>query len=101
MFDKRYSTRTVAEDVDLYLQIMMWGMIDDWKMQGKKLDYLQVFVISTECCLGEVYVKIEHHQEIPKIKETSYYKNIANPIDKKIFVIDDGEHATMMFAFEY
>ena len=46
MFDKRYSTRGIADDVDIGIQLMLWSMIDEWKSKGKKLDYLQVFDLS-------------------------------------------------------
>jgi hypothetical protein len=101
MFDNRYSTRGVAESVDLSIQLIMWGMIDRWKSQNKELDYLQVFDVSTEYSCGHIITKVEHHQEIPELKEVLYYNDIANPINAKIFVIDDGEHATMMFSYEY
>ena len=59
MFDKenRYITRGVNEKIDLSLQILLWNLVDDLKVEK---DYLQVFKLSRT---GEV-INIEHIQEV-------------------------------------
>jgi hypothetical protein len=44
----RYMTQGIQEEVGLGLQIILWQLIDDCKAKGLKLDYLQVFELSTE-----------------------------------------------------
>lgn len=102
MFDKRYSTRGIADDVDLDIQLMIWSMIDEWKSKGKKLDYLQVFDLSMETAMGKVYQKIVHYQEFPKIEETAYFKCWRPIFFKTVWVIDNGDGtAVMLFPNEY
>ena len=45
MFDKenRYITRGINEKIDLQLQILLWSLVDDLKVEK---DYLQVFKLS-------------------------------------------------------
>ena len=51
--------------------------------------------------MGKVYQKIVHYQEFPRLKEEFCYTNISKAVNAKIFVIDDGEQATMMLSNEY
>lgn len=101
MFERQYSTREVAETLDLNIQTILWELIIKWKSEGVELDYLQVYDLSMEFLGGEVYQKIIHSQEIPKRTETFYYRNISNPINAKIFVIDEDGNGVMMFSAEY
>lgn len=102
MFDKKYSTRGIANNVDLDIQLMIWSMIDEWKSKGKKLDYLQVFDLSMETAMGKVYQKIVHYQEFPKIEEEVYFKCWRPIFFKTIWVIDNGDGtAVMLFPNEY
>lgn len=59
--ENRYITRGVNEKLDLPLQILLWNLVDDLKIEK---DYLQVFKLSRA---GEV-VNIEHTQEVPNYK---------------------------------
>lgn len=101
MFIKKYSTALVAETLGLDIQMIMWSMIEKWKSERVKLDYLQVYELSIETACGEVYQKIEHSQEIEAKTETFYYKSTEKPVNAKIYIIDDGEQATMMYNHEY
>lgn len=101
MFEKKHSTREIAETLGLDIQVLLWSLIDKWTNEGIKVDYLQVYELSIECACGEVYQKIEHSQEIPKKTETFYYKNIEKPVNAKIFVIDEDGNGIMMFNSEY
>ena len=92
--NKRYITKGVSESVSLLLQLFMWECID--KLTVKK-DYLQVF----KCSLLGTKQKIKHIQEEPEYTR-EYLLNTDTPIFiGKIFVIDDGEHSTMLLAEEY
>ena len=103
MFDKekRYTTRGVNADVDIRLQILMWGLIDKLKENNSfQLDYLQVFNI----CKKGYRILLEHTQEVPEYKKLYEIKNMGDiELDErlKLFIIDDVEHSTMLLAQEY
>ena len=59
-------------------------------------DYLQVFKLSVVNGIQ----RVEHKQEVPEYQNT-YSVLVANPVDAKIFVIDDGDYSTMLLAEEY
>ena len=90
---KRYLTRGVDLTIPLELQIFMWSCIDNLKVEK---DYLQVFNLSVVNGIQ----RVEHKQEVPEYQNT-YSVLMANPVDAKIFVIDDVEHSTMLLAEEY
>ena len=50
--------------------------------------------------VGEDTQQIEHRQEVPEYNQVYQLKSI-NPIEQKIFIIDEGEYATMLLAEEY
>ena len=96
--NKRFITKGVESDVALLLQLFMWQCIDEMKVPK---DYLQVFQLTLE----DNKQKIIHTQEFfdkPEYKREYLLKLADTPIFiGKIFVIDDGEHSTMMLASEY
>lgn len=91
--NKRYLTKGVQAEIPLALQLFMWGCIDKLP---EECDYFQVFKLENSGGLQ----KITHFSEHPE-----YYKEYMiptdNPITAKIYVIDDGEHSTMLLAEEY
>jgi len=95
---KRFITKGVSSQVSLLLQLFMWKCIDE--MPPPK-DYFQVF----EFTLEDNKQKIIHSQEFfdkPEYKREYLLKLADAPIFiGKIFVIDDGEHSTMMLTSEY
>ena len=93
--NKRFITQGVNSQVSLLLQLFMWQCIED--MPPPK-DYLQVF----ELTLEDGKQKIIHSQEEPEYKQ-EYLLNLTDaPIFiGKVFVIDDGDHSTMLLASEY
>jgi hypothetical protein len=103
MFNKenRYLTRGIQAEIDPVLQLYMWGMIDDFKLnEDIKQDYLQVFRLKKE----DNKIFVTHSQEEPDYKNTCIILNttgIELDSDKKIFVIDDGDYSTMLLAEEY
>ena len=98
MFDSgnRYITKGVEEQVPLVLMMIMWGMIDR-KNQHTELDYLQVFTLSSENGVQSII----HEQEQPKPFKDSYTLEMLTTFSGKVFVIDDGDHETMLLAEEY
>lgn len=102
MFEsRRYATRGVASEVPLDTQIVLWGLIDERKHRREKLDYLQTFELSIECRDGEELQKVVHSQEVPAFSETSYFRLLSQPITRRVWVIDSGDYATMLFPEEY
>ena len=92
--NQRYITRGVSQKVDLLLQLFMWQCIDELDVPK---DYLQVFNLSEH--RGKQ--KIEHIQEEPEYSKEYLLKTDTPIFIGKIFVIDDGEHSTMLLAEEY
>jgi len=101
MFDNdRYMTCGIQQEIPVELQAFMWSCIDDLRSQGRELDYLQVFELDRERVGNTFFQKIEHRQEVPSYKKT-YYSFTQEAVKAKIFVIDDGDHSTMLLADEY
>ena len=96
MFDKeRYLTRGVSNKIPFEIQLLMWSMIEELKVNK---DYLQVFEVNP---INDNLLKIEHRQEVPKYKKEIIVRNIGINSKEKIFVIDEGEYSTMMLSEEY
>ena len=100
MFEKskgRYLTRGVDNEIPLALQMFLWERID---ALPKEKDYLQVF----ELCESTTGLqKIIHQQEVPEYRAEYIITEELAPkaVTAKIFVIDDGDHCTMLLAEEY
>lgn len=94
--ENRYITRGINEKLDLQLQILLWNLVDDLKIEK---DYLQVFKLSS----GGDVVNIEHTQEVPEYK--SYIKVNAKGLEfhrnEKVYLIDSHDYSTMLLAEEY
>ena len=93
---QRYITSGVNEQISIDIQLFCWYCYEVVKATGK-YDYLQVFELKT---VGEDTQQIEHRQEVPECNQVYQLKSI-NPIEQKIFIIDEGEYATMLLAEEY
>ena len=92
----RYVTRGISGSLTYELQLLIWDLIDQLEVEQ---DYLQVFKLEDK--KGEV--KLTHRQEEPDYSKDYILKakEFSIESDNKIFVIDDGEYSTMMFASEY
>ena len=94
MFENnRYITKGVSEKISLLLQLFMWKCIEELDVPK---DYLQIF----KCSMSDGKQKIEHIQEEPEYKK-EYLLEAGTIFIGKIFVIDDGDHSTMLLAEEY
>lgn len=91
--NSRYLTRGVQAEIPLELQIFMWNCIDQLPYER---DYLQVFTLEP---FGEMQ-RITHTSENPEYK-MEYLITSEAPITAKAYVIDDGDHSTMLLANEY
>lgn len=103
MFDKeRYETKGINERMPLEYRILMWEMI---RQAGKthKLDYLQIFRFSKRKGEENEWKQvIIHEQEVPEYKAEYEFVSVdGNYVEGKVYVIDDGAYATMLWAEEY
>ena len=92
--NQRYLTRGVYSEIPIELQLFMWGCID---RLSENRDYFQVFELEN---LGSIQ-RIMHFSEQPEYKMEYLFPAIAKPITAKVYVIDDGDHSTMLLAEEY
>jgi len=99
MFEKnRVITAGVKEKVPDHIQNILWFLIET--MPVKDLDYLQVFELKGDTIDGIPNQVIIHKQEQPPYSMEYTYRSYSAYCGK-IFVIDDGEHSTMLLAEEY
>ena len=104
MFDKetRYVTCGIDERLPKDLQCLIWTSIEaQMFFTNGKIDYLQVFTFKK--IDGEI-LALQHTQEQPPRLNVTYieYREEYNGVlEETIFVIDDGDHSTMLFAYEY
>lgn len=97
----RYITRGIHEFMPQELQIIIWEMIDRMTV---KQDYLQVFEFSLISNEEVTALEIIHRQEQPDFKENCVIFDIQvseKILNNKVFCIDDIEHSTMLFSYEY
>lgn len=94
MFDNnRYLTCGVDSKIPLDLQLFLWDCVEH--MPAPK-DYLQVFELSAA---GRMQ-SITHTAEKP-IHRMVYLLPFKSPVMEKVYIIDDGDHSTMLLASEY
>ena len=89
----RYLTCGVDNTIPLELQLFLWECID--RLPEPK-DYLQVFELTAAGSLQS----ITHMSEEPEY-HMEYLIPSDSPITEKLYVIDDGDHSTMLLASEY
>ena len=90
----RYLTRGVDAEIPLDIQIFMWEAVDN---MPEPKDYLQVFNLSVENGLQV----IKHTSEQPKFEMTYILTTLTKAVTSKVYIIDDGDHCTMLLAEEY
>lgn len=96
----RYMTIGIKNTIPMDLQIFLWSCIDNLREQEITLDYLQVFELKKVICDDMEYQLVEHRQEVPKYNK-EYRIFPSENVDAKVFVLDDGDHSTMLLAEEY
>ena len=88
----RYITKGVQSEIPAGLQFFMWSCIS----AVPEPDYLQIFMLEAD----NEKQKIVHEQEIPEFRR-EYHLPSENPINAKVYIIDDNDHSTMLLAEEY
>lgn len=91
--NQRYLTCGVDSTIPIELQLFLWECVE--RMPAPK-DYLQVFELKPVGSLQS----ITHRSEKPKYK-MEYLLPLDTPIKEKLYIIDDGDHSTMLLASEY
>lgn len=106
MFDtqeNRYITRGVNEHVPKEIQQRSFQLIDEKAKQAEiQLDYLQIFEFNRDDQRGTI--TIIHRQEEPffiNYHECRITNDLASFQIKKLWVIDDHTHQTMLLPEEY
>ena len=91
--NKRFLTRGVQSEIPIELQLFLWHCIDQLP---EERDYFQVFKL-------DVFNGKQHIHHFPEQPEYSkeYTIDLANPVNQKVYVIDDIDHSTMLLAEEY
>ena len=94
MFDNsRYLTCGVDSTIPIELQLFLWECVE--RMPAPK-DYLQVFELSSSGSMQSIV----HSSEEPEYRKV-YMITSDTPITEKLYIIDDGDHSTMLLASEY
>lgn len=75
----------------------MWYMIETMTADQ---DYLQIFELKQELVDGRLKQKLIHSQEQPPYRKEMIFE-AANPVTRKVYIIDDKTHSTMLLAEEY
>ena len=93
----RYITRGIKAEIPIEVQAAIWTAID---LMPDPKSYWQVFNLEP---LGEFIQNMTHAQEQPEYTVQVFVPLLllSNPATAKIYVIDDGDHSTMMLASEY
>ncbi|MDL2293948.1 DUF960 domain-containing protein [Ruminococcaceae bacterium OttesenSCG-928-D13] len=95
MFEnERYITSGIEAALEPALQNMLWYLIE--AVEVKEKSNLQVFELS----VVHSVLHATHSQEQPDYCQTHALPGFA-PVAAKVFVIDDGDHSTMLLANEY
>ena len=90
----RYLTRGIDAEIPLELQMFMWEVVD--RMLEPK-DYLQVFRLTEQNGLQIIH----HTTEQPEYEMTYILTTMTKAVTAKVYIIDDGDHCTMLLAEEY
>jgi hypothetical protein len=102
MFNKnnRYITNGIQQEIPLELQLYIWNCVDMLKEQGQILDYLIVIELRRGRIDDIFLQELELSQEVPEYRTTNIIFS-EDIVEAKIFLIDDGDHSTMLLAEEY
>jgi len=98
----KYVTSGIKNELPAVIMSYIWGLIEEKKNDRNfVLDYLQVFELIVEELNHEKWLVITHSQEQPEEFRQKHYLKKFSAIAGKIFVIDDIDHVTMLWSYEY
>ena len=103
MFEQstRYMTKGISERMPSEVVAAIWNSIDLQRQSQAEMDYLQVFKFEN---LKDSVLAIRHTQEQPErcsVVYLTYKKEYEKILNETVFVIDDGDHSTILFGYEY
>lgn len=103
MFDKqRFMTRGIESVLTPALILFLWTLIDEMCQSNHSMDYLQVFnLFSDKDATGSSIQVVKHTQEEPQYQAIYNLYLPDNPVNAKVYIIDDITHCTMLLASEY
>ena len=93
MFTNKYLTCGVGSTIPIDLQLFLW---ECYERLPADRDYLQVFDLRPVGCMQS----ITHRSEQPEYHKEYLIPSDA-PVTQKLYIIDDGDHTTMLLAEEY
>ena len=93
MLTNKYLTCGVDSSIPLELQLFLWDCVD--RMPAPR-DHLQIFDLEQVGCMQGII----HRAEQPEYHK-EYLIPSDTPITQKLYIIDDGDHTTMLLAEEY
>ena len=95
---KRYVTRGVIDRVPSAVQDFLWNLVDNLVARNEvEIDYLQVFELGQAENGSQ---QIIHKQEVPEYHAVYQFGKVENPLNIKVYVIDDGGICTMLLPSE-
>jgi hypothetical protein len=95
-------TRGVSETIGIDIQNALWAIIDRNLVEGKELDFLQVFSLTIIHTDDQIIQRIRQRQEEPERKQKYDLTGIAEPVSGvTVWIIDSGAHCTMLLPNEY
>lgn len=84
------------------IQAVLWSIVDRDLIEGKEMDYLQVFSLSVVHAGDEIYQRIRQKQEQPKSKKIHDVSGIKETVSGiTVWIIDSGTYCTMLLPEEY
>ena len=92
--NNRFITRGIQSRIPHDTQRLLWYLID--VLEIPEVDSFQFFTLTIEA--GKQ--KIIHKQEQPEYS-VELLVEVSEAVSEKVYVIDDGEHSTMLLAEEY
>ena len=104
MFDnQRCITCGVQSTLPPAIVSFLWSLIDDLRQSKHNIDYLQVFNLYEATDAAEKPIQVVWHSQEEPQYDAFYTLCLpeSEPIQAKIFVIDDTSHSTMLLAEEY
>ena len=94
--NERYITRGIEAAIPPITQLALWQLIRIRRLDGAELNHLQVFELSND----QGVQKIIHAQARPLYQAEAVLLGVDPIVAAKIYIIDDGDHTTMMLAQE-
>lgn len=98
---KRYETKGINQNLPLEYRFILWNFVEEMR-EKVKLDYLQIFKFKVEKNdKGILVQKVTHSQEQPAFSYTYEFPLSDVWIRENVYIIDDTEQCTMLWADEY